>query len=155
MNHNPQQGTTTHKGQCHCWESSFLLSNKLGSWHPLDLQHTLVRWRRVLWLGRRLLSSEDVGLQKRHLVVQRRNFQSSRRLDPKCSTLCQQGSYCILLRFRCAPTKITGSALLLHEVQRVWINVHNWDNKYLHRFCASESFTPTGESNLILTALIF
>ena len=81
--------------------------------------HTLVSCRQVLWLGWRLLISKDVGLQKRHLVVERWNFQPCRRFDPKCSTLCQQGSYCILLRFWCASAKITGPALLLHEAERV------------------------------------
>jgi hypothetical protein len=87
--------------------------------------HTSVGCRQLLRLRRRLPSSEDVRLQQRHLVVERWNFQPGRRFDAKRSTLCQQGSYCILLRFRCASTKITRSVILLYEVQKVWISVQN------------------------------
>lgn len=122
---------------------TFVLFNFLPStkptWRPCKLHveatqqpfnnpqfvRTSVGCRQLLRLGRRLLSSKDVRLQQRHLVVERRNFQPSRRFDAKRSTLCQQGSYCILLRFRRASTKITWSIILLHEVQRVGISVQN------------------------------
>jgi len=142
MIHSPEWGITTHEEQL-WWKGSFLL--KKNRWRTAvqffsTHTHTFVCWCWLLRLGWRLLSSKDVGLQKRHLVVERWNFQPSRRLDPKCSTLCQQGSYCILLRFRSASTKITGSAFLLHEAQTVGLMFKKWWNKWLQLFSTSELF---------------